>query len=693
MPSPSRPPRRHARRGSSQRRVAPPPSDPQTPARRRNLYRPPASVVTRHAQVRHWHAELHDLTQNLADIQQRIQQLETVQYPRHPSQHVLEDSIPSASRSRTPSTPYRLPELGLGPATDSFCSHLDEWLHASPLAAPTSGTLPLPPTEDVEEQSSPLVRPVNEASAELADAHRMSHHRDASTTTVDSFDSYNTEAVNVCEASTTAIIRPRVKEIATTYATRSSTQEEAAPESLYARQSTDDEKENQPPMRLYPPPLFSKQKPDGRPRRTPSTPQPRSSLAFCHDLGQLRHSQPGSWLAQDPCLTESGKWRPSSGATIVRHDRQVSPSPTPSSAWVTESLLSDGTLCSKDSLPASARPSSSVACTQEQSSTPISLKPPQWLHSSPPPSEEPRLDSSCTSITDPPTPASSPPNTSARLNLFPKIQQSSQESLRQRYYSRYGEDPFYSVSQDQIDCSEWTTSPHPARGQTSETTDAPSVKSPSVEEPAVGAVDRPRRKNRPLREILSLGVRRQSRDMGSSPALSQRPRKKLRTFLRRFTPALGKARHSMPAGSMPSIHSAATLEQRCVTPPRLPTRRGSTLPFDEALLGELTKISDRRNPSASAAPSPTRRIRNSMHDAAGLTFSKTAATHAHWRAQRSRSSILSSAHPRSRALTGRTTNSSLSSGPSFYFLPKADQAPVTPVRRGPPMGRHRISRY
>lgn len=709
MPSSTRTHRRHARRNSSQSRALATLSEPQTPtARRRNLYRPPASVATRHARVHHWNAELHDLTQNLADIQQRIQQLETLQppewpcqrttqdsvhpafRPRRPSQRVQEDSVPPPARPRAPSTPYRLPELNLDSTNDSFDLPLDEWLHASAPRAPTSDTVRLSSVKHVDEQSSALDLPEEPASRKSARARQTVHSRDESTNTVGSFDSYATEAVQVYEASTAAVVRPCVRNIAPAQVAALSARGQAR------KRCTDEKNLHQPRAALVPLPLFAGQT-FGFPGRISSPLQPRSSSKPppSHTRKESRHSQPSPWSARGVDWTEDTKSRPVSETTVIRQSKPLSACSTPSSAWATASFASDDAPCLTIPAPQTPQPSFSVTGTMEQSSTPRSFPQARWQQSSPPSTEGTQLDSSCSSVSDPITPTSSLPKTSARLNLFPRIQQSSYESLGRRYHSEYDTDPFYAVGPDQTPCVGWEpSSPTPMSGHAAaDTTDLPSEERESTEETSSSLHTPRRRADHRLREMLNPGVKRQTRDIGSNQHVFRSPRKKLRTFLRRFTPTMGKVRHSMPAVSAPPAPSSMAMERQVRTPPRLPTRQGSSLPFDEAILGELSRISDRGCRASSAAPSSARRIRNSMHDAAGLRLSRTAATHAHWRAQRSRSSILSSMHPRSRAPTGSTVYGSLSSGPSFHFLPKVDQLPVTPVRRGPPPVRHRKSRY
>lgn len=715
MPAATHPSRRHARRRSSQSGALPTPRpDPQTPTtRRRSLCRPPASVATRHAQVCHWNAELRDLTESLVDIQQRIQQLETLQQPRQPhraseepinlastsyhsSRPRSDGSFHATARSRAPDTTYRLPELRLDSTANDLRLHLDDWLHASPLGPSASGMVSLSPEGGIEEQTLDLDRPASREARRTVEARQTGHFRDQSINTVDSIDSYDNEAVEVYEASTVAVLRPCVKNVVQATTRPPSQHPRPATPAFVSRKHTREEaRTRQPSLALVPLPLFAGQK-SCSPHSDPSPLQPRSSSLPlpAHVRKESRHSHPSPVSAQDSSWREAAKSRPLSEATVIRRTQPQSYCSTPSSAWQTESVVSNETPDPTSLWHDVPWEGPSGHSAIEQSTTPASFRPEQWQQSSPLPTEQPRLDSSCTSISDLTFSTSSLPKASPRLNIFPRIKQSSYESLHGRANLEYDQDPFYTISPEQTGFVERPSSPYAVmEAEAVDVAGQVPVEGDSAAKPCPSPPSPPRRKDHRLRGLLNPGIKRQTREVGSSPHLLRSPRKKLRTFLRRLTPSMSKVRHSMPAGSLSPAGTPGSLEKRIKTPPRLPTRKGSSLPFDEALLGELSRISDRGNRASAAAASPARRIRSSVHDAAGLTLSRTAATHAHWRAQRSRSSVLSSFHPRSRAPTGSTLYGSLSSGPSFHFLPKVDQHPMTPVRRGRPPGLQRGSRY
>ena len=504
-------------------------------------------------------------------------------------------------------------------------------------------------------------------------AHRKSHQREESTATTSSFDSYNTESVQVYEASTAAMTRPCVRNIGSIRA--------ASPGMPIRNDSWDrsakhppknNDKENRPPTPgLFPAPLFLGRKSKPRPQLASHLSRPSSDPVSGQDLQSSQRSVSSFCSASAPYDRGHVRQRPTSGATVIRRSRALSPCSAVSSMHMSQNDVLCGTPCFTASEAGSPRPSTLDTCGRGQSLTPISFRPPPWLHSSPPPSDVPQLDSTSTSVSDPTTPTPAGAQSSPRLRLFPKIRQTSSESLAQECESKQSYDPFYSVCRDQTGCVEPTPTPAPVQ------IGDPYVHPDSPQQNAyLGPMDRPKR------------------NAESHRGLVRSPRRKLRSFLRKLTPTTNKARHSMPPRSTRESQALIRLNDRIMTPPRLPTRRGSTLPFDQALLGELTKISDCPTSPQKAAPSPARRVRNSMHDAAGLSIGRTAAaTHAHWRAQRSRSSILSPVPLRSRAPTGSTFNTSFSSGPSFYFLPKADQIGTPSDRRGSAMRRQRKSRY
>lgn len=245
-----------------------------------------------------------------------------------------------------------------------------------------------------------------------------------------------------------------------------------------------------------------------RPRKGPPssglvTSSATLELTAFHNVRQSRHSHSSSWLAHGGSRMEGSKCRPVSGATVIRRSRQASPSPTPSDGWETESIASDDAPGFTSSTLQSPQPSFSVAGTSEEPSSLNSFQPARWQQSSPTPAEEPRLDSSCTSISDPPTPTCSLPKTSARLNLFPKIQQPSYESLGRQYHSEYDKDPFYTVLPDQAGDTEWTSSLNPTPNcEAGRRIDIPNAEGSSAQEPT-SPLGRPRRKDHRLREMLS----------------------------------------------------------------------------------------------------------------------------------------------------------------------------------------------
>ena len=695
MARPSRAPRRHSRRNSSQRHVPPTAPDAQTaPSRRRNLYGPPMSVTCRQIQIRNWRDELRDLTENLAQVQERIQQLETIE-PESIWDDNEDDTQPASCQiipPRSSSIPYRLPELGFDSAKDNFQLHIDDWLNASPPEVPTSADVaPSPAAEDVQVQSSYPAQPNSSALEGSTVAHRRSHQREKSATTTSSFESYNTESVQVHEASTAAVTRPCVRSIESIRAASSGMAIRNGSRDRPTKQLPKNvDKENRPPgpgqqnrtstpgldnrpptPGLFPAPLFSDRKFQRHPRKTSHMSRPSSDTVSSQGLQPSQHSISSSGLASATYDRGHVRQRPTSGVTVIQRSRALSPSSAVSSMHTGQMDVSDGTPCFTTSEAGSPRPSTLDTRGRDQLSTPMSFRQPPWLHSSPPPSDVPQMDYTSMSVSDPATPTPAGAERSPRLRLFPKIRQTSSESLARESESKDSYDPFYSVCPDQAGCVEPTPTLAPIQMAD------PYVHPDSTQQDTyLASLDQPKG------------------DAEAHRGLVRSPRRKLRSFLRKITPTTNKARHSLPSGPTRDTQALTRHNHRVVTPPRLPTRRGSTLPFDQALLGELTKISDRPTSPQKGAPSPARRIRNSMHDAAGLSLGRTAAaTHRHWRAQRSRSSILSPVAPRSRAPTGSTFNTSFSSGPSFYFLPKVDQIGTPSNRRGSAMRRQRKSRY
>ena len=657
------------------------------------------SVATRQLQVRHWHEELRDLTDNLARVQARIQQLETVQphgrlddddgdgeddddddyddggdYDDDDSELALCRTIPP----RSSSIPYRLPDLGLDFTDDSFRLHVDDLLNASPLEAPTAADVLSPPAmESAGEQSPPSAQPVLKPVHEQLVAHRKSHHRQQSAATTTSFDSYSTEAVQVYEASTAAMARPCVRSVASIRAGHAITPGRSEPQDEFAGRPSKSNKKKRPSTPgLFPAPLFSGRGAGPRPRQISSVSRPSSDPVAGSDLESSQRSVSSSTLARRAYNPSRMNRRPTSDTTVIRRSTAFTPSSAASSMFVMENDEPDGAACLTSSEAGSLRPSTFETYEEGQCSTPMSFRPPPWLHSTPPPSDVPHLDSSSVSISEPATPTLIRAKNSPRLKLFPKIHENSGESLGHEFQPKHAYDPFYSVCEDHPASVEPAPTPTPHHGHGSQVTNTYILPESLQQDSTSGILDR------------------QKRDPDSRHGLVRSPRRRLRSFLRKITPTTNKGRHSMPPSSIPEKQTPTIISKRVVTPPRLPTRRGSTLPFDEALLGELTKISDRRASPSKVAPSPAKRIRGSMHDGAALPLGRAAAaTHAHWRAQRSRSSILSPAQRRPRASTGSTLHTSFSSGPSFHFLPKVDQVGTCSDRRGHAMRRHRKSRH